>query len=193
MRRCVLCLCAMFISMPLLAQNIVLVNGTMIDGSGKPRLVGNVRIRDGKVADVGAFKPLAGETVFDIKGMIVAPGFIDVATLSPAVIEKDAGAEPLTKQGVTTALLGSDGTGPYSVEEFMLPFDERPAAVNIAMLVGHGTVRHQIMGANYKRAATPDEIERMTELISDAMKQGAFGMGTDLQSEPASLSAPDEL
>src|SRR5262249_38742601 len=52
---------------------------------------------------------------------------------------------------------------------------------------------HQIMGANYKRPATADEIERMTELISDAMKQGAYGMGTNLQSEPASLSTPEEL
>src|SRR6185295_11945350 len=85
-----------------------------------------------------------------------------------------------------------DGTGPYSVEEFMLPFDEKPPALNIAMLVGHGTLRRQIMGSNYKRAATPDELERMRELIADAMTQGAFGFASNLSAEPASFSTPEE-
>jgi N-acyl-D-amino-acid deacylase len=117
--------------------------------------------------------------------MIVAPGFVDFRTSSPS--------EALLAQGVTTVILGSDGSGPYSIEDFMLPFDEKPPAVNIAMLVGHGTVRRQIMGPDYKRAAVADELERMSELISDAMKQGAFGLGSDLRSEPASFSTPAEL
>ena len=178
---------------PALAQNLVLVNGSIIDGTGRPRVVGNLRIRDGKIADMGVFKPAAGEMTLDVKGMIVAPGFVDLRTLSPSAIEKDPAAHSLVTQGVTTAVLGSEGDGPYSIEDFMLPFDEKPPALNIAMLVGHGTVRKQIMGSDYKRAATPGEIERMSELISDAMKQGGFGMGSDLQQEPASFSTPAEL
>src|SRR5262249_11991291 len=128
-----------------------------------------------------------------VKGMIVAPGFIDLYSLSPAAIAKDLGVPPLIAQGVTTAVLGSDGTGPYSIEEFMLPFDEKPAPINIAMLVGHGTARPQTRGENDKRAATPDEIQRMCDLVADAMKQGAFGVGSDRAGEPASFSTPDEL
>jgi len=75
----------------------------------------------------------------------------------------------------------------------MLPFDEKPPALNVATLVGHGTVRRQIMGPDFRRPATPDEIQRMGELISDGMKQGAFGVGSDLQQEPASSSTPDEV
>ena len=178
---------------PAFTQDAVLINGGVIDGTGKARAVANVRIRDGKIADIGLFKPGAGETVLDVRGMIVAPGFVDLQTLSPSAIEKDPAAAGLVTKGVTTAILGSDGAGPYSIEDFMLPFDEKPPALNIAMLVGHGTVRRQIMGGDYKRPASPDEIERMSELVSDAMKQGGFGLGSDLQQEPASFSTAEEL
>jgi N-acyl-D-aspartate/D-glutamate deacylase len=75
----------------------------------------------------------------------------------------------------------------------MLPFDEKPPALNIVTLVGHGTVRRQIMGPDFRRPATPDEVARMAELVSDAMKQGAFGLGSDLQQEPGSFSTPEEV
>jgi N-acyl-D-aspartate/D-glutamate deacylase len=174
-------------------QDLVLVNGSVVDGTGKPRVAANVRIRNGRITDIGLFKPAAGEMLLDVKGMIVAPGFIDLQNLSPSGIEKDSGGLSLVTQGVTTALLGSDGSGPYSVEDFMLPFDEKPPMLNIAVLVGHGTVRRQIMGPDYKREATADEIERMTELVSGAMKQGAFGLGSDLRREPESFSSPPEF
>src|SRR5215471_10927112 len=115
---------------PMLGENLVLINGSIIDGTGKPRVLGNVRIRDGKITDIGMVRPAAGEMTLDLKGLIVAPGFIDLQTLSPSAITKDLSANSLVSQGVTTAVLGSDGTGPYSVEEFMLPFDEKPATLN---------------------------------------------------------------
>jgi N-acyl-D-amino-acid deacylase len=175
------------------AENVVLTNGTVIDGSGKARVIGNIRIRDGKITDLGIFKLLAGETLLDVKGMIVAPGFIGLENASAAAFEKDLGAVSEISQGMTTVILGSDGRGPYSIEEFMLPFDEKPPALNIAMLVGHSTVRRQIMGSDYKRAATADQIDRMVQLVENAMRQGAFGFGTDLRNEPASFCTTDEL
>ena len=193
MRILSLLLLCLYLAAPAFTQSLVLVNGTVIDGTGKPRVVANLRIRDGKITDLGPFKPLTGEMTFDVKGMVVAPGFIDLQTLSPSAIQKDPAAAAVVSQGVTTAVLGSDGTGPYSIEEFMLPFDEKPPAVNIAMVVGHATVRRQIMGPEFRRPATSDEIQRMSELVSDAMKQGAFGVGSDLQQEPASFSTPEEV
>jgi N-acyl-D-amino-acid deacylase len=181
------------LSSSLLAEDLVLVNGSVIDGTGKPRIIANVRIHDGKISDIGPFKPMPGEMLLDVKGMILAPGFVDLYSLSPSAIAEDRLATSLMTQGVTTAVLGADGTGPYSVEEFMLPFDEKPSTLNIAMLVGHGTIRRQIMGPDYKRPATADEIQRMTELVDDAMAQGAFGLASDLQHEPSSFSTPDEM
>src|ERR1051325_9188975 len=137
---------------PLFAEDVVLVNGSVIDGTGKLRALANIRIRDGKIVDIGPLKPGPGEMSVDVKGMIIAPGFIDIASLSPAAVQKDPASSSLITQGVTTAVLGSEGTGPYLVEEFMLPFDEKSPALNIAMLVGHTTARRQIMGPDYKRA-----------------------------------------
>ena len=192
--RPVLCLLlCVVLATPVFAENVVLVNGTIIDGTLKARFLGNVRIREGRVRDIGAFKPVAGETVLDVKGLVVAPGFIDLHNQPASELAKDLGAASQINQGITTAILGGDGTGPYLVEEFMLPFDEKPPALNIMTLVGHGTVRRQIMGADYKRAATAEEIRRMGELIDEAMRQGAYGLSSDLTSEPSSYSTSEEL
>src|SRR5205807_8131708 len=109
---------------PAFAENLVLMNGTIIDGTGKPRVIGNLRIRDGKIADIGAFRPAAGETLLDVKGLIVAPGFVGLETISAAAPDKIPSATLEILQAITLVVLGSDGTGPYSIEEFMLTFDE---------------------------------------------------------------------
>src|SRR5690242_14803045 len=93
------------ISLPLVAEDLVLVNGSVIDGSGKPRVAANIRIHDGKIKDIGLFKPAPSEALLDVKGLIVVPGFIDFQTLSPAAIEKDPAVAALISQGVTTAVL----------------------------------------------------------------------------------------
>jgi N-acyl-D-amino-acid deacylase len=169
---------------PSFAENLVLINGAIIDGTGKPRTVGGVRIRDGKIADIGVLKVAPNESRLDVKGLIVAPGFIDLEAgdLSAA-----------TSKGVTTVILGTDGTGPYAIEDFMIPFDEKPPPVNIAMLAGHSTIRRQIIGTDYKRAATAAEIGLMAQLLRDAMSQGAFGLASDLRHEPVSFSTTDEF
>ena len=193
MRRATIFIGVVLIATSALAEDLVLVNGTVIDGTLKARFQGNVRVRNGKIAEIGIFKPAAGETVLDVKGLIVAPGFIDLHNHSENAIEKNLGAISQITQGITTAVLGSDGSGPYAVEEFMLPFDEKPPALNIATFVGHGTVRHQIMGADYKRAATADEMNRMGQLVESAMREGAFGLSSRLDREPGSYGTTEEL
>ena len=185
MKKTLFLMLTLFVAANLSAENLVLTNGTIIDGTLKARFTGNVRIRDGKITDIGTFRPAQGEMVVDVKGLIVAPGFVDLQ--NPAV------GDAHVSQGITTALLGSDGKGPYLVEQFMAPFDEKTPAMNLTTLVGHATVRRQIMGNDYQRAATPEEIGLMSELIEGAMREGAFGISSDLQSEPASFSTKDEL
>src|SRR5262249_46166575 len=146
------------------AQDVVLVNGAVIDGTGKPRIKANVRIHEGKIGDIGVLKPAPTDMMLDVKGMVIAPGFVDFQTISASTVAQDPSDAGLLAQGVTTALIGSDGTGPYSVEDFMMPFDEKPPALNIAVLAGHATVRRQIMGPDYKRSTTADELQRMSEL-----------------------------
>ncbi len=187
-----LCVLCGYLIVPAFAEDLVLVNGTIVDGTLKPRYSGSVRIRDGRIAEVGSFKPDAGETVMDVKGLIVGPGFIDLHSQSSVDFAKDPGAGPLIARGITTVGVGADGSGPYLVEQFMAPFDEKPPALNLASFVGHSTVRRQILGTDYKRAATADEIERMGELVKAGMLEGAFGFSSDLTEEAASFSTPEE-
>src|SRR5438552_16270747 len=131
MRRLIILICVLFFVEDTFAENVVLINGTIIDGTGKARAAGNVRVRDGKLADIGVFKPMPGETTLDVKGMIVGPGFLDLQNVSPATLEKDLGAGAIA-QGVTTAVLGRAGNRPDSIDDLMLPFDAKAAAPDVA-------------------------------------------------------------
>src|SRR2546425_13363769 len=93
MPECNMCIVRLFLftcllTWPAFAENLVLMNGSIIDGTGKPRVIGNLRIRDGKIADIGGFKPAAGETLLDVKGMIIAPGFVGLVTVSAAASDQ---------------------------------------------------------------------------------------------------------
>jgi N-acyl-D-amino-acid deacylase len=182
------------ISTPALAQReaMVLMNGTIIDGSGKARFKGNLRIRDGQIVDIGAFKPAPGEATMDVNGLIVAPGFVDIHNLSLSGIRRDHAATSQVAQGITTIVLGPDGTGPIAIEDFVTPFEE-DVSVNIMTLVGHGAVRRSVMADDYKRPATPDEMRLMEEHVEYAMREGAFGLSSDLRADPASYSTTDEV
>jgi N-acyl-D-amino-acid deacylase len=181
------------ITTPAIAENVVLVNGTIVDGTGKPRTQGSIRIKDGKITDIGLFRPAAGEATIDIKGLIVAPGFIDIDNHSAEGLKAKMDASSQVMQGITTAVLGADGTGPIAIENFMLPFDEAPPVLNIAAFVGHGTVRRAVMRDDYKRAATPDEIARMEQLVEGAMREGAYGLSSSLGDDPGFYATADEL
>ncbi|MBI4471486.1 MAG: D-aminoacylase, partial [Acidobacteria bacterium] len=129
----------------------------------------------------------------DVNGMIVAPGFIDLHNHSSGGLQRELGAVSQIMQGITTAILGPDGGGPYLVEEFMRPFDEDPPALNIMTFVGHATIRRQIMGADYKRPATADEISRMSELVETGMREGAVGLSSGLEYDPGFYSTTEEI
>lgn len=175
------------------SNDLVLVGGTIVDGSGKPRFRGNVRIRAGEIADVGTFQPARGEAILNVAGLIVAPGFIDIHNHSADALGEKPDALSQVSQGITTLVLGPDGGGPIGIERFMVTFDEKPLALNVLAFVGHANVRVRVMGANYKRAATPEEVTRMEELVEDAMREGAFGISSALEYDPGSYSTIDEV
>jgi N-acyl-D-aspartate/D-glutamate deacylase len=182
-----------FIAVPAFPENLVLLNGTIIDGSGRPRTRGNVRIRDGKITHIGAFRALAGETTIDVNGLVVAPGFIDIHNHSTPGLRNDLGAPSQITQGITTIVLGPDGSGAIAIEDFMMAYDDEPPALNILTFVGHGTVRRSIMREDYKRPATPLEILQMEDLVEFAMREGAFGLSSDLENEPGSYATTAEV
>ena len=172
---------------------LVIVNARLIDGSGGPSREVNVRIVGDRIAGVGALEPLSGDTVLDAGGLVLAPGFIDTHSHHADGLFENPGALAVVNQGVTTIVAGQDGGQQYPLGEFYASLEATPAAINVASYAGHGTLRARVMGEDYKRHATSDEVAEMAALLAAEMDAGALGLGTGLEYDPGSFSSTDEL
>ena len=194
--------------------DLVISGGTVIDGSGGPPRRADVAVADDRIAAVGAATARPGGRVIDADGLAVAPGFIDVHTHDDfaAVIHPDMAFKVCG--GVTTCVVGNCGMGaaPFETAQIIagalhpddeLPgwdgytgylgyLDEHPPSVNIAALVGHGTVRAAVMGLD-DRAPTGAELDAMRDLVREGLAAGAVGLSTGLIYEPSRYATTDEL
>ena len=139
------------------------------------------------------FKPATGEQVVDAQGLVLAPGFIDIHNHSTQGLDSDPLAETQISQGITTVILGPDGDSPWPIGTWLDTRRKNPASLNVATLFGHATVRSQVMGGDFRRVATPDEIQKMSALAEDAMNEGALGVSSGLEYDVASYSATAEV
>ncbi len=96
-------------------------------------------------------------------------------------------------QGITTIVVGQDGGSDHPLQDFFARLTATPASVNVASYVGHGTLRRRVMGADFKRAAKPDEVAKMADLLRVDMKAGALGLSSGLEYDPGIYSDPSEL
>ncbi len=173
--------------------DILISGGSIIDGTGAPRFSGDVALRGDRIVAVSrSALPRARATrVIDAAGMIVAPGFIDLhAHLEPLLNQPSA--ESAVRQGVTLALGGPDGGGPWPFAEYLGRAQQAGLGINVAFLVGHNTIRQRVMGLA-DRAPTPDELRRMQTMVAQAMGEGAFGLSTGLRYVPGYYSKIDEV
>ncbi len=141
----------------------------------------------------GTYK-IAANKVLDAKGKIVSPGFIDPHTHSLAELlskDKNHNLNYLT-QGVTTVVNGNDGGGPVDIETMVDKLNTNGIGTNVALLVGHGSIREQVMG-RAERHATAEEIQAMSILLTTAMEAGAIGLSTGLYYVPGSYADTDEV
>ena len=171
-------------------------NAVIHDGSGGEPFNGALRFDPvtGRIVDVGDLDAIAGETVIDAQGLVLAPGFIDPHSHHDEDYEQFRHMPGVLSQGVTTIVRGVDGSSQFeSVAQFTEKFGALPAAVNIASLSPHGDIRKKIMGDDYRRHATDDEIEAMAKFIVADMEAGAIGMSTGLEYEPGIYSDTREL
>ena len=174
------------------AADILIRNGRVIDGSGSGWVSADVLIRDGKIEAVGKLDHITATRTIDAKQQIVAPGFIDVHTHIEFGIFQNPASNNYVHDGVTTAITGNCGGSADSLAEFFSRLDREGTSINVASLVGHNTVRRQVMGlAN--RAATKDEQARMEALVATAMAQGAVGLSTGLIYLPGLYSSTEEV
>jgi N-acyl-D-amino-acid deacylase len=182
------------------AAPLLLRGGTVIDGTGSPRYLADVRTCDGRIGEIGVNLAARGESEIDVTGRIVAPGFIDVHTHDDQMVLASPEMLPKISQGVTTVVIGNcgislaplvhanvppplnllGGTGKHvfpTMRAYARAVDDARPAVNVVALVGHSTLRVATMADPYRQASTAEQV-RMVELTREAMDAGAAGLST---------------
>lgn len=171
----------------------IIVGAELADGSGAALRRANVRFAGDRIVAVGDLKAQSGDTVVDGRGLVVAPGFIDLHNHSSQGLAADPAASSQIAQGITTVVVGPDGDSPWPIGDYLAERRKAPAAVNVATFVGHATVRRQVMKDDYKRAARPEEIARMALLVDQGMREGAAGLSSGLEYEVGGYAQTSEL
>ena len=154
---------------PALLADTLITNASIVDGMDSAAVVGSVRLTGDRITAVGELAPGESEEVIDVGGLVLAPGFIDTHSHSDRLILTERDALAKITQGITTAVLGQDGDAPYPLADFFAALEAAPAKVNIAAFAGHNTLRDEVMGADFKRSASDEEIERMSALLEEEL------------------------
>ncbi|MEQ9442498.1 MAG: D-aminoacylase [Cyclobacteriaceae bacterium] len=171
--------------------DIIIRNGLVYDGSLQTPEQTNIAIQGDKIVAIGELSGQTAEKEIDAIGLAVAPGFIDLhAHLEPLLELADA--ESHVRQGVTTALGGPDGRGPWPLSLYIDSVEAKGVGMNVAYLVGHNTIRQNIMNLE-NRPPTEEELTKMKEQVATAMQEGAFGISTGLKYIPGAFSEVDEV
>ena len=183
--------------LPMKLAIIVLMGATLIDGSGRAPLRNSVVVVEGdKIVAIGSrgrVRVPSNARVIDARGLVLAPGFIDAHNHSDRGFKEDPSAASQVSQGITTVVIGQDGGSPLPVGTYLSALDDNPIALNVLTFVGHASVRSQVMGNDTNRLATPAEIERMKQLVAQAMRDGAMGLSTGLEYETGKPASIEEI
>lgn len=172
--------------------DVLIRNGKIIDGTGNNWYTGDIAVKDGKIVSVGRSLKYDAAEIIDAKGMVIAPGFIDVHTH----IEGDENREPEAKSfifdGVTTVIAGNCGASNIDMGRYFSFIDSLKPAINVASLIGHNDVRKAAMG-RANRDATAAELQQMEAIVDKAMRDGAVGLSTGLIYIPGTYSKTPEI
>jgi len=195
--------------------DIIIRNGTVIDGSGRQRYKADVAIKGDRIARVGDLRSRAANRIIDADGLIVAPGFIDMLGQSETYVLIDPRAMSKVMMGVTTEITGEgESIAPINerlikeqedfnrrynltidwrtLDEYFRRLEKQGSGVNLGTFVGATQVREYVIGFD-NRPPTPAELEQMKQLVAAAMKEGALGLSTSLQYVPARFAKTDEI
>jgi N-acyl-D-amino-acid deacylase len=202
-------------SSPSQAFDIIIMGGTVYDGSGEEGRVADVAIRGDRIAGVGNFEDSQAKRIVDAHGLAVAPGFINMLSWSTESLIVDGRSQSEIRQGVTTEIMGEgESMGPVNdrVREYMLKqqtdikydikwntlaeylqyLEKRGVSCNIASFIGATTIRENVIGFENKKP-TPEQLDQMRELVRKEMEAGALGIGTALIYPPAFYAKTEEL
>ncbi|MFA6545129.1 MAG: D-aminoacylase [Limisphaerales bacterium] len=184
-------LCAMVALAPAQEFDLLLRGGRVADGTGNPAVFADVAVRGGRIAAVGRVTGTA-KRVVDVRGLVVAPGFIDVHTHAEG-IEDQPRAENFLRMGVTTLVLGNCGGSRLNLGAYFKELEATNVSPNVCSLIGHNTVRRQAMGGSFMRPPTDAELAKMKGHVDQAMKDGAVGLSTGLIYLPGTFAKTEEI
>ncbi|WP_158514908.1 N-acyl-D-amino-acid deacylase family protein [Gemmatimonas phototrophica] len=170
--------------------DLLLRGGTVIDGTGRPGVVADVAVRNGVIVRVGDLSRVRATTELDVRGRMVAPGFINVH--SHADVRGLATAANMLTQGVTTELLNADGGGPLDLTTQAAQVQQSGLAVNVAASVPFNSIWAAVNGASNTR---PDSAQRarMRSMVQQGLAAGAFGISAGLDYKPAYFASVAEV
>jgi N-acyl-D-amino-acid deacylase len=197
------------------AFDVIIRNGTVYDGTGRPGRRADVGLRGDRVAAVGNLARQRGRAEVDAKGLAVAPGFINMLSWSTESLLVDPRSVGEIKQGVTTQIMGEgwsmgplneemkrqmiadQGDWKFDVEwttlaEYLRHLERRGVSQNVASFVGATTIRMHVLGEKDVQP-TRAQMEQMKELVRREMEAGALGVGTSLIYAPAFYAKTEEL
>jgi dihydroorotase/N-acyl-D-amino-acid deacylase len=195
--------------------DVVIRNGRIVDGTGSPWYSGDIGIRQGRIARIGNLTGAAAKRTIDARGMVVAPGFIDMLGQSELTMLVNPHLPSKIYQGITTEITGEGGSvAPvndailqadrvdyehYGIHpdwrtfrEYFARLEKQGMGINLASYVGATQVRRMVLGDD-DRAPNADELARMKALVRQAMQEGAMGVSTSLQYAPAPYASTEEL
>lgn len=197
--------------------DVVLRNGRVVDGTGRPAFAADVAIAGDRIARIGSLNRESAALDIDVHGLVVSPGFIDVHTHDDAALIVRPQMTAKITQGVTTVIGGNCGisgapydrqSAPPGLMRLVFKSDDCTAstftdyvakvrraapAVNAGFLTGHNTLRMQVMGDDLNRPATADETGQMKHLLADCIQQGSLGLSTGLFYPPARAALTTEV
>jgi N-acyl-D-amino-acid deacylase len=173
--------------------DLIVAGGRIVDGSGNPWFVSNIAFKNGRIAAIGRIDPARAAKVIDARGLIVAPGFIDVHTHIESNIFDLPQAENFLRMGVTSVVTGNCGGSALNLGDWFSRLEQRGVSINISSLIGHNTVRRAGMNGDFDRAPSPEELQKMRELVDQAMRDGAVGLSTGLEYIPGTYAKTEEI
>lgn len=177
---------------------LVIRGGSVVDGTGSAPRNADVAVDGGRIAVVAPTIADRGKEEIDARGLIVAPGFIDIHSHGDGNLNDDPRAESVARQGITTIVVGADGSSratgapDRSFASLFASWDRLRPGVNVASMVGLGSLRGAVVGAS-DRKATAAEVEQMQAMVQRALEDGACGASSGLEYTPGAFASLDEL
>jgi N-acyl-D-amino-acid deacylase len=175
------------------SRRTLIRNASVLDGTGASARIADVRVVGDRIEAVGRLTPSSADRLVDARGLTLAPGFIDTHSHHSRGLFDQPDALAAVSQGITTIVVGQDGSSTLPLAGWFSRLEREPAAVNVASYVGHGTIRREALGADFKRRATAEEVDRMAAMLRAEMASGALGLSTGLEYDPGIYSAPGEV